>query len=41
MRAAKGNGLAGIVAAEKADAAAFEKDSERIQPAKQHPCATP
>ena len=37
MRVAEGNGLAGIIAAEKADAAAFEKDSERIEHAKQHP----
>ena len=36
MRVAQGNGLAGIIAAEQADAAAFEKDSERIENAKQH-----
>ena len=37
MRVASGNGLAEIVAEETADAARFEKDSERIENAKQHP----
>ena len=37
MRVASGNGLQKIVAEETADAAAFEKDSERIDNAKQHP----
>ena len=37
MRVAKGIGLPGIIAAETADAAAFEADSDRIENAKQHP----
>ena len=37
MRVASGAGLPAIVAEEAADAAAFEKDSERIENAKQHP----
>ena len=37
MRVARGNGLPGIIAAEAADAAEFEKDSDRIENAKQHP----
>ena len=37
MRIASGDGLEKIVAAETADAAAFEKDRERIDHAKQHP----
>ena len=37
MRVVAGNGLAKIVAEETADAAAFEKDQERIDNAKAHP----
>ena len=37
MRVVAGNGLAKIVAEETADAAAFEKDQERIDHAKAHP----
>ena len=37
MRVVAGNGLAKIVAEETADAAAFEKDHERIENAKPHP----
>ena len=37
MRVVQGNGLAKIVAEETADAAAFEKDQERIDHAKAHP----
>ena len=37
MKVVEGNGLAEIVAEEQADAAAYERDRERIDNAKQHP----